>query len=190
MATHQPAEVRRAQILEAALECFGQKGLHASKMDDIVKASGLSKGAIYFHFDSKDDLFLELFEAFDQAIFAAWEELPDGDALETLRRVGELTLSQLLETRPLLEAWTEFLRHPTSRARMARTYRQARERLGAMVRAGIEAGQIRDCHPEHVASALTALVEGLLLQAFADPEYDALAAWPAAWQLAAVGLAR
>lgn len=189
MATHQPSEVRRAQILGAALECFGQKGLHAAKMDDIVKASGLSKGAIYFHFDSKDDIFLELFEAFDQALLAEWDQLPAGDALDTLRQAGEITLTRLLEARALLDAWTEFLRHPKSRERMAGTYRQARERLAEIVRKGIAAGQIRRCEPVHVAGALTALVEGLLLQAFTDPEYDALAAWPAAWEMAVNGLA-
>ncbi len=40
-----------------------------------------------------------------------------------------------------------------------------------------------------MAGAVTALVEGLLLQAFADPEYVALAAWPAAWEMATGGLA-
>ena len=189
MATHQPPEVRRAQILDAALECFGRKGLHASKIDDIVKASGLSKGAIYFHFDSKDDIFLELFATFEQALLAEWDQLPEGDALETLRQVGEITLSRLLETRALLDTWTEFLRHPTSRARLGTSYRQAREHLADTVRAGIAAKQIRACNPQHVAGALTALVEGLLLQAFADPEYDALAAWPAAWEMATSGLA-
>ena len=48
MATHASAEVRRAQILEAALKCFGESGLHAAKVSDIASASGLSKGAIYW----------------------------------------------------------------------------------------------------------------------------------------------
>ena len=188
MATHAPAEVRRAQILAAALDCFGRKGLHAAKMDDIVAASGLSKGAIYFHFESKDEIFLEIFSEFERALFEEWEGLEQEDALETLRVVGETSLRRILEMRPLLDAWTEFLRHPTSRRRMAAVYRHSREQLANTVRTGIERGQIRDCDADHVAAGLTALIEGLLLQAFVDPAYDPLAAWPTTWKLMEHGL--
>lgn len=188
MATHESPEVRRAQILEAALHCFGAKGLHAAKVDDIVKASGLSKGAIYWHFGSKDEIFLALFDSFEEELFAEWAELESDDCLETLRRVGETTLTRLLAMRSLLEAWTEFLRHPTSRRRMANTYAHSRERIAASLRSGIERGQIRACDPEKIAGALTALIEGLLLQALADPGYDPLAVWPAAWEMATRGL--
>ncbi len=189
MASHEPREVRRAQILEAALQCFGSKGLHDAKMDDIVESSGLSKGAIYWHFKSKEELFLALFDAFEEALFAECEELPREDALEALRQTGEIALMRLLEMRPLLEAWTEFLRHPTSRRRMGEVYQRTRGRLAETIRDGIARGQIRDCDPDHVAGALTALVEGLLLQAFVDPAYDPRSVWPAAWELTARGLA-
>ena len=188
MATHEPPEVRRAQILAAALQCFGRKGLHAAKMDDIVESSGLSKGAIYWHFKSKDELFLALFDAFEEELFAAWDEIPHSDAMRSLREFGEIALARLLAMRPLLEAWTEFLRHPTSRLRMAQVYQRTRARLAGTIRAGISCGQICDCHPDDVAGALTALVEGLLLQAFADPSYDPLEVWPNAWKLVERGL--
>jgi AcrR family transcriptional regulator len=51
---------RRAQILAAAMTCFAQQGYHATSMDDVVRASGLSVGAIYSYFPSKEDLFLSL----------------------------------------------------------------------------------------------------------------------------------
>lgn len=47
---------RRAQILDAAWRCFQQKGLHATTMQDIIGESGLSAGAVYSYFKSKDDL--------------------------------------------------------------------------------------------------------------------------------------
>ena len=50
------------------------------------------------------------------------------------------------------------------------------------------AGQIGECDPDHMAGALTGLVEGLLLQAFADPGYDPLEVWPSAWKLVERGL--
>src|SRR5580698_7659121 len=49
-------EGRRQQILEAALACFAEDGFHQTGMADIVKRSGLSHGAVYLYFQSKDDL--------------------------------------------------------------------------------------------------------------------------------------
>ncbi len=48
------------QILDAALEVFVKKGYAQTRMDDIVDLSGLSKGAIYHHYSSKNELFLRV----------------------------------------------------------------------------------------------------------------------------------
>lgn len=189
MATHAPPEVRRAQILDAALRCFARKGYHAAKVDDIASDSGLSKGAIYWHFDSKEEIFLALLDAYEQAIFAAWDALPTSPALEALHAEGRIALERILETRVLLDAWSEFIAHPGARERFARIYERSRARVAQVVRDGIERGELCRCDPLHVAAGLTALVEGLLLQAFADPDYDPLAAWPELCRLLARGLA-
>jgi AcrR family transcriptional regulator len=51
---------RRAAILEAASEVFAERGYHASSIDDIARAAGISKALIYEHFGSKEDLYLSL----------------------------------------------------------------------------------------------------------------------------------
>ena len=188
MASHESADVRRDQILEAALACFGRGGYHAARMDDIVRESGLSKGAIYHHFASKDDIFLALFDRFEAAILAGWDEAGTGSALETIRRDAELALFGILGVREVLDAWPEFFRHAEARGRFARVYSASRGRLTATLERGIEAGEIRRVAAPAIAAAVTALVEGLLLQAVADPAYDAGADWPAAWELFETGL--
>lgn len=47
---------RRSQILEAAWICFQRNGLHATTMDDIIRASDLSAGAVYSYFAGKEEL--------------------------------------------------------------------------------------------------------------------------------------
>lgn len=47
---------RRAQIIEAAVSCFLEKGYTNTSMSDIIKASGLSSGSIYSHFSGKEDI--------------------------------------------------------------------------------------------------------------------------------------
>lgn len=54
----------RQRILNAAINIFSQKGYHNAKVDEIVEASNSSKGAVYFHFPSKQDIFLGLVDEF------------------------------------------------------------------------------------------------------------------------------
>src|ERR1700750_3515130 len=49
-------DARQQQILDAALACFSENGFHQTGMADIVRRSGLSHGAVYLYFQSKDDL--------------------------------------------------------------------------------------------------------------------------------------
>jgi AcrR family transcriptional regulator len=56
------AEQRRAAILDSALEVFAERGYHASSIDDIASAAGISKALIYEHFDSKRELQVSLLE--------------------------------------------------------------------------------------------------------------------------------
>ena len=51
---------RPGQILQAALEVFGERGLSASRLEDIAKRAGLSKGTIYLYFPNKEELFREM----------------------------------------------------------------------------------------------------------------------------------
>jgi AcrR family transcriptional regulator len=53
-------EERPKQILNAALAVFGEHGLAASRLDDIAKRAGLSKGTIYLYFPNKEELFREM----------------------------------------------------------------------------------------------------------------------------------
>src|SRR5213592_1394886 len=53
-------EERPRQILSAALEVFGERGLAAARLEDIAKRAGLSKGTIYLYFPNKEELFREM----------------------------------------------------------------------------------------------------------------------------------
>jgi len=55
-----PPQVRVQQILDGALEVFNDKGYAAARMDDIASRCGLSKGGLYAHFDSKEQVFAAL----------------------------------------------------------------------------------------------------------------------------------
>ncbi|MHC0038282.1 TetR/AcrR family transcriptional regulator [Pseudoneobacillus sp. C159] len=53
-------EQKKQEILDSALKCFGRKGFEPTTVDEICAESGVSKGAIYNYFKSKDEIYLEL----------------------------------------------------------------------------------------------------------------------------------
>src|SRR5262245_43792756 len=73
-----PSVTTRERILQAALEVFAGKGYHRAVVDDIVRASGTSKGAVYHHFPNKEALFLALVDDFSGRLAAAIARAIDG----------------------------------------------------------------------------------------------------------------
>jgi AcrR family transcriptional regulator len=84
-------EATRAALVAAARELFGTRGFAATSIDDVVAAAGVTKGALYHHFDRKEDLFRAVFEQVsrevsDKAVVEflrpdSWEALLDGCGL-------------------------------------------------------------------------------------------------------------
>lgn len=72
---------RRDEILAALFACVRRRGWDRTTMDDVAAEAGLSKGAVYVHFDSKRALLMGLLEQESRAV----EDLAEVDSLETLR---------------------------------------------------------------------------------------------------------
>ncbi|MFW9926593.1 MAG: TetR/AcrR family transcriptional regulator, partial [Candidatus Thorarchaeota archaeon] len=87
------------KILQAALSLFSKKGYHETSMDDIVKKSGFSKGAIYGYFDSKETLFLELQKKFATINYYQLKAVIDDEptALAKLERTADLVFASICE---------------------------------------------------------------------------------------------
>ena len=79
---------RRAQIIEAAISCFLEKGYTNTSMSDIIKASGLSSGSIYSHFTGKEDILVTAINERLENVKNLYAALPEGagpqDILETI----------------------------------------------------------------------------------------------------------
>src|SRR3954470_8560876 len=95
-------EHRPQQIIEAALEVFGECGLAKSRLQDIAQRAGVSKGTIYLYFPNKEELFREVIR---QTAVAAIES-------------GEKTLPTAAPTQQLCAAmrgYWQFVRSPAFR---------------------------------------------------------------------------
>src|SRR5271163_1888221 len=90
----------RAELLRAAAEVFAQRGFGGASVDEIAERAGYSKGALYWHFASKHELFFALMDAFVDAPAREMIELlrsapPEHDmAPEASRRFVELIGAQ------------------------------------------------------------------------------------------------
>ena len=69
---------RRAQIIEAAIACFLERGYTNTSMSDIIKASGLSSGSIYSHFSGKEDILIGAINERLNNVKELYAALPEG----------------------------------------------------------------------------------------------------------------
>lgn len=139
-----PAEMerRRGRIVTAARECFSVRGFSDCSMDDICERAGLSKGAVYNHFASKEELIYAV--ADDQAL--SLQRLTEGKSLAAIRD-SLLEIFSYPDTGP--DARLEF--HALSRAvtdeglrsRMQRNSRLVEQALDAALAQLEASGQVR-----------------------------------------------
>lgn len=87
---------RRAQIIEAAIDCFLEHGYTNTSMSDIIKASGLSSGSIYSHFSGKEDILISAIDERLDYLKELYGALPEGagpqdilEAIYTNQQVNE-----------------------------------------------------------------------------------------------------
>lgn len=96
-------QVRMAQILDAALEEFSERGFAATTMDDIGRRCGLSKGGLYAHFASKDVIFAALLNR--SLAPPEWQEFPEPPIAADTRTFAQWIVDRLyagLQERPAM----------------------------------------------------------------------------------------
>jgi AcrR family transcriptional regulator len=163
------SEERQKQILEAAITEFARHGFHQTRMEDIARQSGLSKGAIYLYYQSKDAIIAALL----RTLFA-WElrgarAIMEGegtatDRLLAITRMFADELDRMAVAMPIfLEFYAVALRQASVREHIARMYEDFRVPIATLVREGIERGEFRALEPDGVALTWIALLEGLTL---------------------------
>jgi AcrR family transcriptional regulator len=176
-------QVTRARLLEAAFAVFAAQGYTGATIDAIVQAAGYSKGAFYFHFSSKEEVFLEVLwsraRTEEQNLRSAGASAA-GRPLDLLRGVaaylgpgGDDPLWPAL----LLEFWSHACRNERVREGVASVARYRRDALLAALQAANDAGVIRPTLKlEHCADLLLTIGDGLIARA-GTGQHDASAAY-------------
>jgi AcrR family transcriptional regulator len=180
----------RQDLFDAAIEVVTERGFKDASVDEIARRAGLSKGGLYWHFPSKDDLFFALLEErVDRAYIQMAEMLASAPAdqdmsVEASRRFVEVIRRQ----RDLLlidsEYWSMAVRDPKLRRRYARRQTRLRNRLAEAFRLRMEhlGGPSIEGRGEEIAAIIMGLTVGLgqerMISPSAVPEHllgDAIA---------------
>ncbi|TDQ40796.1 TetR/AcrR family transcriptional regulator [Aureibacillus halotolerans] len=161
---------KRAFILEQAEALFIQKGYAGTSMEDLVKFSGVSKGSIYYHFDSKEQLFVELIEKSSSDWLEMWRQKETSGLgfTEKLYAVTDHYMSDFKN--PLTKVVDEFfMSHSDQEAMIERALKinQAPQAVYTDIFAeGIEQGSVRDTSAEELAFIFSGLLNGLGIHYF------------------------
>lgn len=189
------SEDTKRKIADAAKGLFVQKGYKATSIEDIVGATGSSKGNIYYHFKSKEGLFLYLIDEWDQEWEKQWNEKESLYKTTTDKIYGvaeQMVLEDL--NHPLTKAADEFFNNEEKAS-------DVEERINEMVtghlkfyqkliQQGIDNGEFKPNHVEGLSVIFESLMMGLSQMSRKSSQKDALALYHLAIQVFLHGIAK
>lgn len=166
----------RNRLLVAAEQCFAQNGYDETGVALLCQTAGVSKGAFYHHFDSKQAIFLTLLNRWLAGLdsqLTALEQNQDNVPDRFLAMSG--IVGQLLQTpRDQLLIYLEYLnkaaRDPQAWQATIEPYHLYREQIAILISGGIDEGSLRPVEAKTTANIMIALVIGLLIQGYIDPD--------------------
>lgn len=163
------AELRKEQILEAAVACFTERGFHKATIDEICKLSGISPGSVYRYFKSKDDII---------------EALVIKQRIDHVKEIRQLCLemaslpefSEMLSTYPVkqlepkrirlqIEINAETARNPKIAYLVRESIAIMEEELTEFFRLGQQLNKVgKALEPRTLAKAIIVFFQGIIMQ--------------------------
>ena len=165
-------ELRRDQILHAALKVFARKGLKAAKIADIAAQANISQGLIHHYFTGKEDVFTAVVERAMTGALAAFDDManPGPEAWECLTQITDRMLQGLVIHPEYMLVLTQSLVNqdtpPEVGRLLANLGQQINTNLVRLIEAGQAAGQITQGSPQELAMTFFAAIQGLAITQF------------------------
>jgi len=181
--TKADASATRDSLLDAAEALFHEQGVARTSLQHIAQRAGVTRGAVYWHFKDKPDLFHAMVERMTLPLEQAardWQAQTQDDAPEYIRQVMRMVLARVAKdarTRRVFEILLLKVEHVGELKRLRERDMAAKQAFIAQVQAHIaHAAQLRALHlrtlPQDAALALCALFDGLLLHWLLTRDFD------------------
>ncbi len=173
-------DARTEDIKDAASKVFAQKGFARATVQDIATEAGISAGAIYRYFPSKEDIVGAMSEeSFDRRDEVIASIRGKGDTLVVLGELADAFFSQLDAPDAHacqcvdIELWSEAPRNPKIRETLSRSYDGLVGPFAEIIRSAQQAGDInKRLDAESVARLMVASLDGLVIQMASGHKVD------------------
>jgi len=169
------SEETRTRLLNAAEKFFAQDGYDAAGVAKICQYAGVSKGAFYHHFSSKQMIFMALFKQWLEGLDLQLTKLRDDmvnipDGLISMAAVVQDVLPTAENQLPIyLEFLNRATRDPNILQAMIEPFHRYHAFFAEMIEAGISQGTLRQIDPSVAARMIISMGVGLLIQGLLDP---------------------
>jgi len=163
------AQVRREEILAAAVGEFAARGIAGTRATDVAKALGVSSGLIFYHFESKDHLIAEAFVFVVERGLESLRRIVADPGPPMERMVRALRLygpdEELTGWRVWVDGWSAALRNDALRDAIVRLNDAWEAAFLTVVQDGVDAGVFRPRDPGLAVSIIIATLDGTAVQA-------------------------
>jgi len=166
----QRSEETHKVLISAAEELFTQQGYVETGVAGICEKAGVSKGAFYHHFPSKQALFMELLDSRLAGLDMVIGDIVTGvkdvpDALMNLASIGTIAFQADSKQIPiLLEFWEQARHDPETWKAAGAPYQRYQDYFTKIIQKGIDEGSLQPVDPEDASRLIIAVATGLLLQ--------------------------
>ena len=158
---------RKEQIMSAALSVVVAKGYDQSRMDDIVEKSQLSKGAIYWYYKSKKEVYLSLvdywFIQYSSGVVDTLQQ--QSSASDQLKALFEFFIEQFDKNPAAFKLLVEFWRlaglNPDFNTKLQQVYSDFLEYIIEIIKVGIANGEFKNVEPRITALSILINIEGI-----------------------------
>ena len=169
----QRGEETRGRILDAAIRRFSMAGYDAASVDEICAEAGVSKGAFYHHFPTKQAVFLALMQGWLATVDMGMQAVHKETVPETLITMTNLlpgVFASAQDRLPMfLEFWLQASRDETVWKAIIAPYHHYQEHFAKLIEEGVEEGSLKPVDPQVAAQMIVSLAVGLVLQGVLDP---------------------
>ena len=158
---------RKEQIMSAALSVVVAKGYDQSRMDDIVEKSQLSKGAIYWYYKSKEEVYLSLVDYwFLQYSSGVVDTLQQQEsASDQLKALFDFFIEQFDKNPTTFKLLVEFWRlaglNPDFNVKLQQIYSDFLEYIIEIIKVGVANGEFKNVEPRITALSILINIEGI-----------------------------
>jgi AcrR family transcriptional regulator len=167
----------RARLLTAAGTVFAERGYDRASLDEVAVAAGLTKGAVYSSFASKEELFYALMrERIHERLELVTKAVERQATVRDIARDAGSALAELISSQAewhllFIEFWARAVRDPDLRDEFARERRYARGLIASLLQEqAAEANVALPAPAEELAVAILALANGIAIEHLADPD--------------------